>query len=117
VPKVPNAKDIKYFTEDDGRVFMHPTAVNFTTQTYASPWLAYLSKIQTSKVYVRDATVISAYALLLFGGEIEVDRENGFIVIGSWIKFVFTFCIQFYSDELCVNNILCLCFISDFMPI
>ncbi len=87
IPKVPDARDIQYFTEDDGRVFMHPTAVNFHTREYQSPWLVYLTKVQTSKVYIRDATMVSAYALLLFGGEIQVDRENGFIVIGKWIKF------------------------------
>jgi ATP-dependent RNA helicase DHX57 len=87
IARVPNARDIKYFTEDDGRVFMHPTSVNFHTQTFASPWLAFLTKVQTAKVYVRDATVISSYALLLFGGEIRVDRTNGFIVVGDWIRF------------------------------
>ena len=43
--------------------------------------------MQTSKVYLRESTMVSAYALLLFGGETHVDRTSGFIVVGSWIRF------------------------------
>ncbi len=68
---------------------MHPTAVNFTSNSYDSPWLVYLSKVQTNKVYVRESTAVSAYAVLLFGGDIQVDRKNGFIIVGSWIRYCY----------------------------
>ena len=35
-------------------------------------WLVYHEKVKTSKLYIRDATLISPFALLLFGGKITV---------------------------------------------
>lgn len=85
IPKVANPKDIKYFTIQD-RVFLHGASVNFSTNAYESPWLAFLSQVKTNKISIRDSTMVSAYSLLLFGGEINVDRKNEFIFVGSWIK-------------------------------
>lgn len=59
--------------------------------------------MQTGKVYVRDATMVSAYALLLFGGEIQIDRENGFIVIGDWIRYSRLCLNVFYARIVCVK--------------
>ena len=50
------------------RVFIHPASVCFSEGNFPSPWLVYHEKVATSKVFVRDVTVASPYALLLFGG-------------------------------------------------
>ena len=38
------------------------------------------------QVYVRDATTISPYALLLFGGALKVDHERRRIVVDDWLS-------------------------------
>jgi ATP-dependent RNA helicase DHX57 len=38
------AKELKMFTREDGRVFLHPSSVNFKRGDFASPWLVYHSK-------------------------------------------------------------------------
>jgi hypothetical protein len=47
----------------------------------------YHEKIKTTKVYVRDATAVSPYALLLFGGKIKVEHERSALIVDSWITF------------------------------
>jgi len=37
------------------RVFLHPTSLNFDIGKFDSPWLVYFDKVQTSKIFVRDA--------------------------------------------------------------
>ena len=68
------------------RVFMHPSSSLFSTGNYSCPWLVYHSMVKTSKPFLRDATECSAYALLLFGGQLDVEARNGIIVIDNWVK-------------------------------
>eukprot|EP00948_MAST-09A_sp_MAST-9A-sp1_P001859 g1859.t1 len=51
------------------RVFMHPSSVNFSARKYLYPYLVYFNKVKTSKTFIRDATMVQGYALLLFSGE------------------------------------------------
>jgi len=44
--------------------------------------------VETARVYVRDCTMVGAYALLLFGGDVEVDHEKGRVTMdGGWAQF------------------------------
>lgn len=47
------------------RVYIHPTSVVFKTGNYDTQWLAFLDKIQTSKVFIKDVSTVSVFALLL----------------------------------------------------
>jgi len=69
------------------RVFIHPSSANFTTGSYSCPWLVYHSLVRTSKPFLRDVTECSAYALLLFGGNLTVkaDASEGLVVIDGWV--------------------------------
>uniref|UniRef100_A0A7I4CTE9 RNA helicase n=1 Tax=Physcomitrium patens TaxID=3218 RepID=A0A7I4CTE9_PHYPA len=72
----------------DGRreVFIHPTSVNHMVSEFRQPFLVFHEKVETSKVYLRDTTVISPYDLLLFGGEISVQHQvESFSFIASYI--------------------------------
>ena len=73
----------------NNRVFLHPASCMFTkgSRSYRVPWLVYYQKVQTSKVFLRDATMVPAYALLLFGGRIDVLHERGKIVVDKWMYF------------------------------
>ncbi|GFS23531.1 ATP-dependent RNA helicase DHX29, partial [Elysia marginata] len=43
--------------------------------------------VRRTRVYVRDTSVISPYALLLFGGAIDVQHTQKLISLDSWIRF------------------------------
>eukprot|EP00744_Colponema_vietnamica_P019666 GILI01027856.1.p1 GENE.GILI01027856.1~~GILI01027856.1.p1 ORF type:complete len:343 (+),score=104.72 GILI01027856.1:82-1110(+) len=87
IPRDHTARELKMFTQDDGRVFIHPASVNFDVGEYDSPYLVYLDKVQTSKVFIRDCSQVSPYSLLLFGGAINFDPRNDMLTVDSWIKF------------------------------
>ena len=54
----PDAKTIKYFSQDNGRVFVHPSSILFDTQTYSgsAAYVSYFSKMATTKTFIRDLT-------------------------------------------------------------
>jgi len=76
----------RYHDIAEERVFMHPSSANFSTGNFSCPWLVYNELVRTSKPYLRDATECSAYALLLFGGGLQVQAGNGTIVIANYIR-------------------------------
>jgi ATP-dependent RNA helicase DHX57 len=73
-------------SQKDERVFLHPSSALFSVGNFSCPWLVYNSMVKTSKPFLRDATECSAYALLLFGGQLDVQARNGIIVIDDWVK-------------------------------
>lgn len=54
----PEAKAIKYFNQENGRVFVHPSSTVFDSQGFTghAAYMAYFSIISTSKVFIRDLT-------------------------------------------------------------
>ncbi len=82
-----DAKDLKYYTKELGRVFLHPRSINFSQTKWDSVWLVYLQLVKTSKMYVQDTTQVSPYALLLFGDPPEVQVQQKTISVDHWIKF------------------------------
>ncbi|KAJ9639109.1 putative ATP-dependent RNA helicase ucp12 [Knufia peltigerae] len=82
------AKAIKYFNEENGRVFVHPSSVLFDAQGFsgAAAFVSYFTKMETSKTFIRDLTPLNAYALLLFGGPIEIDTSGQGLVVDGWLK-------------------------------
>ncbi|KAL6607673.1 P-loop containing nucleoside triphosphate hydrolase protein [Neocallimastix sp. 'constans'] len=70
------AKNIKLYSKNDGRLFIHPSSVNFSVNKFEDGFLLYFNKVQTTKAYVRDCTMVSAYPIFLFGGEITTDLEG-----------------------------------------
>ncbi|RUS82845.1 hypothetical protein EGW08_009367, partial [Elysia chlorotica] len=80
---------VKMSVKGDGKVFAHPKSVNYVQSFFESKWMVFYHKLKTSKVYVHDSTMISAYPLLFFGGEIEIIQEEGteLVSIDNWVKF------------------------------
>jgi len=68
-------------------VFLHPSSVNFSCGKFESGWLVYSDIVQTSKVFVREASMVPVYAVLLFGGEVQVHHEQGLVRVDSWATF------------------------------
>lgn len=82
------SRDIRYRLKSRERVFTHPQSINFASTSYGQcPYLVYFEIVTTSKPFVRESTALTAYGLLLFGGEIEVDAANGVLSIDRWIRF------------------------------
>jgi HrpA-like RNA helicase len=54
----PDARTIKYFNQENGRVFIHPSSLLFSAHSYpgSAAYLSYFTKMATSKVFVRDLT-------------------------------------------------------------
>ncbi|XP_076442712.1 putative ATP-dependent RNA helicase DHX57 [Babylonia areolata] len=80
----------RFVTKSDGDVNVHPSSVNFQVGYFESPYLVYHEKVKTSKVYIRDCTMVSVYSLLLFaGGDISIDLDKGSIIVSvdeGWIR-------------------------------
>ena len=85
--KLHNSKDLRYFSKDLGRVFLHPTSVNFHCGKYESRWIVYSERVETAKVYIRDNTMVGSYALLLFGGDVRVLHDEGLVKVDGWATF------------------------------
>lgn len=69
------------------RVAIHPSSVNHASHlSYPYPFLVYLEKVKTSKIYMHDTTVVSPYSLMLFGGDMEIVYERSVVEIDKWIK-------------------------------
>lgn len=43
--------------------------------------------MNTSKIFINDSTVVTPYAILLFGGPIDVQHMQGIISVDKWIEF------------------------------
>jgi ATP-dependent RNA helicase DHX57 len=86
------AKELKFFIRTQGaqeeRVFVHPSSFNFSIGEYNFPWLVYHKLVRTSKPFLRDVTECTAYALLLFGGrlDVKVSSDDAEVVVAGWAK-------------------------------
>ncbi|XP_053917909.1 putative ATP-dependent RNA helicase DHX57 isoform X2 [Cuculus canorus] len=88
----PKAEELKFVTKNDGYVHIHPSSVNYQTKHFESPYLVYHEKIKTSRVFIRDCSMVSVYPLVLLGGgQVHMHLQKGEFVISlddGWIRFV-----------------------------
>ena len=84
----PEARTIKFFNQENGRVFVHPSSVLFDAQSFSgsATFISYFNKMATSKTFIRDLTPLNAYALLLFGSPIELDTSGMGLIVGGWFR-------------------------------
>ncbi|KAI1326854.1 P-loop containing nucleoside triphosphate hydrolase protein [Xylariaceae sp. FL0255] len=84
----PEARTIKYWTQENGRVFIHPGSALFDSQGFAgnAAFLSYFTMISTSKTFIRDLTPFNAFTLLLFSGAIDLDTMGRGLVIDGWLR-------------------------------
>ncbi|KAM5292053.1 putative ATP-dependent RNA helicase DHX57 isoform 2-T2 [Ctenodactylus gundi] len=88
----PKSAELKFITKNDGYVHIHPSSVNYQVRHFDSPYLLYHEKIKTSRVFIRDCSMVSVYPLVLFGGgQVNVQLQRGEFVVSlddGWIRFV-----------------------------
>ena len=56
-------------------VAIHPSSINSKEAKFESRYLIYHERIKTTRMYVRDCTPVSPYALMLFGGTLEANVQ------------------------------------------
>jgi ATP-dependent RNA helicase DHX57 len=63
----PDARTIKYFNQENGRVFIHPSSSLFSAHNYSgsAAFLSYFTKMATSKVFIRELTRKYTYCTYL----------------------------------------------------
>ncbi|KAK2759137.1 hypothetical protein FQN54_003236 [Arachnomyces sp. PD_36] len=88
VEQDPEARTIKYFNQENGRVFVHPSSTLFDAQSYtwSASYVSYFTKMATSKVFIRDLTPFNAYGLLLFSGPIALDTLGRGVIVDGWLR-------------------------------
>ena len=73
----------------EGEAFFHPCSVNFRRSDLSGgQWFAYLEKVATSKVYIRDATRVTPLAMMLFSAGFGQARQRQVVTLDGWIEFV-----------------------------
>lgn len=92
VPILPKPEELRFRTKDDCFVYIHPSSVNFRTGHYTSPYLVYQEKIKTSRVYIKEVSMIPSLPLLLFSGyQLNMELHNDTFILSledGWILFV-----------------------------
>lgn len=91
-------RNIDISTDDQMRVFIHPSSSNFTNSSFKeSNFIMYGERqlvsynnattgVPDTKVYLRDTTEASAFALLFFGGKLDTDYSDGTVTVDGWIR-------------------------------
>lgn len=68
-------------------VYLHPSTIAWKAKELGSRYGCYHEIIKTSKVYIRDCTPVSKFAILLFGGALKVYQTHGVAAVDDWLKF------------------------------
>ncbi|KAL7546120.1 hypothetical protein ACHAWF_009456 [Thalassiosira exigua] len=70
---------------------LHPSSVASKSMgSFSSKYLVYHERVKTTRVYIRDATPVSPYALILFGGgsiQVEGGGIESVIWMDGWLGF------------------------------
>lgn len=105
----PEARTIRFYNEENGRVFVHPGSTLFGAQGFGegTHFMSYFNKMETSKIFVRELTrnhlffffffvfffyitdakiAFNPYALLLFSGPLVLDTLGRGLIVDNWIR-------------------------------
>ncbi|CAH0400043.1 unnamed protein product [Chilo suppressalis] len=91
IPRQPTPDELKFKTKSDGYVALHPSSVNSNVGHFVSPYLVYQEKVKTSRVFIRECSMVPQLPLLLFSGcNLSVELHNGTFTVSledGWIMF------------------------------
>ncbi|XP_017470860.1 PREDICTED: putative ATP-dependent RNA helicase DHX57 [Rhagoletis zephyria] len=87
--KMNSAKDLRFKTRLDGFVAIHPSSVNSVVGTFQSPFLIYQEKVKTSRIFIRECSMLPLVPLVLFAGsDFKIELHSGdflFLLEEGWI--------------------------------
>lgn len=82
VPRQPLANELSFKTREDGYVCIHPSSVNSIVGHFPSPFLVFQEKVKTSRIFIRDCTMIPLLPLVLFAGsDLRIELHGGDFII------------------------------------
>lgn len=91
IPCQPKSEELKFQTKKDGFVNIHPSSVNYSVGYFSSPYLVFQEKIKTTRVFIREVTMVPMLALVLFSGYgLDIELHNNTFILslgGDWIMF------------------------------
>ncbi|KAL6964434.1 RNA helicase [Sarracenia purpurea var. burkii] len=82
----PATKEQPVLYDGKREVHIHPSSINNNLKAFQYPFVVFLEKVETSKVFLRDTTIISPYSILLFGGSMSIQHQTGLVTIDGWMK-------------------------------
>uniref|UniRef100_A0A6B2E9L8 RNA helicase n=1 Tax=Phlebotomus kandelakii TaxID=1109342 RepID=A0A6B2E9L8_9DIPT len=89
VPRVALPSELRFKTREDGYVAIHPSSVNSTVGHFNFPFLVFQEKVKTSRIFIRESTMVPLLPLVLFSGsDVKIELHGGdFIILleGGWI--------------------------------
>ncbi|KAA8913570.1 hypothetical protein TRICI_003174 [Trichomonascus ciferrii] len=88
VEQDPESRGIKFFTEQDGRVFVHPSSTMFGANKFVdhAHYISFGSKMSTSKLFINNITPLGTYGMVFFSqGNIAVDPLGSGVIVRDWI--------------------------------
>lgn len=91
VPRQPKPEELRFTTKTDGFVFLHPSSINASVGHFISPYLVYQEKIKTSRVFIKDCSMVPPLPLVMFSGfSLDIQIHNGCTILmleDGWIMF------------------------------
>lgn len=91
IPVQPKPQELRFKTKRYGFVSIHPSSVNFNVGHFSSPYLVYQEKMKTSKVFIKEVSMIPILSLALFSGyDLNLELYDGMFTISledGWILF------------------------------
>lgn len=108
------ARTIRFFNQENGRVFVHPSSTLFAAQSFVggSVYLSYFNKMATSKIFIRELTPFNVFSALLFSGPIAVDTLGRGLIVDGWLRLrgwarigVLVSRLRFMLDEVLARKI------------
>ncbi|XP_017758486.1 PREDICTED: putative ATP-dependent RNA helicase DHX57 [Eufriesea mexicana] len=91
IPIQPKPEELRFQTKNDGFVSIHPSSVNFHIGYFASPYLVFQEKVKTSKIFIKEVSMVPILPLILFSDyELKIELYNGIFVVSledGWILF------------------------------
>ncbi|KAJ3140257.1 ATPdependent RNA helicase [Geranomyces variabilis] len=83
------SEELVLFVKGNEEVFIHPSSINYRKAHPNHSFLVYHEKVRTSKVYIRDASLVPPFALAFFAGaQLAWDgSQKRLNMDDGWIRF------------------------------
>lgn len=90
VPQPLGVKQLRFQTRKDGFVAIHPSSVNAHQTTFSSSFIVFQEKVKTSRIFIRECSLVPVMSLVLFSGgtDLRVELHDGdflFLLEDCWI--------------------------------
>ncbi|EFE29864.1 uncharacterized protein ARB_03205 [Trichophyton benhamiae CBS 112371] len=72
----PEARTIKYFNQENGRVFVHPSSTLFDAQVFSG----------SAQYLINLLIAFNSYGLLLFTGQVTLDTLGRGVLVDEWLR-------------------------------